>query len=405
MLRRHASYEFIAYFAVITSWLASSPRALEMGGFSLLGLVGAGVVIAAFTAWLLDLSMPRWLFKVVWPFMVFLVYVTLRISADGWSVGAVQNIGIWGGFFFLILLSASASSSCPRFLPRLSQILLIGAWPIAVLLLASIIEGEKDAAIPLAGLVVLAHLVARSSVSRLLSLAPVAILLLLYLFDGARMPVIAGVVLLPTLQLLLTRRGMAFTRVFRTVLLSVGALLLLLVGFIYIDTFRTSFLQGDQAIKVAGLAINTSGRMYWWGVVWDSYLMAPWLGTGEPVPAAMEGIRGWSHPHNDYLRLLHQFGLLGFVLWGLFVWRVLIAIIRNAKACTAAGCERQSYAIHDTAALAMIATLIVMLTDNPVVYSFVMYPLAVVIGAALGARPVEVGSPASREKGRGYADG
>jgi len=405
MLRRHASYEFIAYFAVITGWLASLPRALEMGDFSLLGLVGAGVVAVAFAAWLLDLNMSARLFKVVWPFIVFLTYVTLRISADGWSVGAVQNIGIWSGFFLLILISASAASTCPRFLLRLARILRLGVWPIAGLLLASIIAGEKDAAIPLAGLVVLAHLVASSSATRLLSFAPVAVLLVLYLFGGARMPVLAGVAMLPALQLLHTRRGMAFARVFRTVLLSAGALLLLVVGFIYIDTFRTSFLQGDQAIKVAGLAINTSGRMYWWGVVWDSYLMAPWLGTGKAVPAAMEGIRGWSHPHNDYLRLLHQFGVLGFVLWMLFVWRALVAIIQNAKACSVAGCERQAHGIHDTAALAMFATLIVMLTDNPIVYSFVMYPLAVVVGAALGAKPVAAGPVASREKGRGYANG
>jgi O-antigen ligase len=88
------------------------------------------------------------------------------------------------------------------------------------------------------------------------------------------------------------------------------------------------------------------------------------------------------HPHNDYLRLWHDLGLVGlglFVLalasWGLILARgVYPAVTRGGQAAY----------MELAGLLALLALTLAIVTDNALVYPAVMAPMGILIGAGLG---------------------
>jgi hypothetical protein len=99
-------------------------------------------------------------------------------------------------------------------------------------------------------------------------------------------------------------------------------------------------------------------------------------------------------PLNDYLRLLHDFGVIGLLTW---LW-AMTRVIRRLRRRVFVGASRAARAARDVdrrpvrglawAALAATGAIgFTMLTDNPIVYSFVMLPLGVLIGAGLQQPP------------------
>jgi O-antigen ligase len=147
---------------------------------------------------------------------------------------------------------------------------------------------------------------------------------------------------------------------------------------------RDRFVDNDNR-RLAGLEVGTTGRAELWHTVWRSARTAPWTGHGI---GSAERLLGGYQPHNDYLRLWHDFGVLGLGLWLLAVlWLGLGAWRRRRAAQTGA-----DWAIHQAALLALVGLSLNVLTSNLLVYVFVMCPVAVVIGAsvarAAAAEPV-----------------
>ncbi|MGM7776150.1 O-antigen ligase family protein [Arthrobacter sp. KNU-44] len=151
---------------------------------------------------------------------------------------------------------------------------------------------------------------------------------------------------------------------------------------------------GDGALIVGGIAFNTSGRSALWETVLNSAMESPIFGKGagsatDLVTAVYGSI---AHPHNDYLRLLHDYGFVGL---GLFCLGYLILIIRTFKRAV-----RSSEPMHWSAALGLAGVAVAMITDNVVIYPYAMIPLGVVVGAslALPAPPKPVKAPKERRQ-------
>jgi O-antigen ligase len=159
----------------------------------------------------------------------------------------------------------------------------------------------------------------------------------------------------------------------------------LLLGAGYVATtqwapLRERFTQGDTSLSVAGLRINAEGRTGAWSALWKEVPERPFTGFG--AGAASERTAELTndvldHPHNDYLRLLYDFGVIGVALWAWF-------LVRAARSLS-----RKWSLTRDRAALAALhagsAVLIVLVTDNALDYAFVMLPLSVMLGLGLGA--------------------
>ncbi|MFE5628860.1 polysaccharide biosynthesis tyrosine autokinase [Streptomyces sp. NPDC056543] len=169
-------------------------------------------------------------------------------------------------------------------------------------------------------------------------------------------------------------------------------------AYLLVDWYRPlqdRFTQNDRQ-TFAGVEIGTSGRSWLWETTWASVREAPWLGHGI---GSVERVVG--HPHNDYLRLWHDLGLLGLVLWTLAILAIGRGVYRRRRAARSA----DDWAIHQAALLAVVGLSLNVATANLLVYLFVMMPVAVVIGTSMGRATSDLGprqtpSSSSPPKGR-----
>ena len=159
---------------------------------------------------------------------------------------------------------------------------------------------------------------------------------------------------------------------------------------------QNRFQRGDVvAIADGRFHVNVSGREKYWRAAWDSFAEKPLFGHGAGSSQRLISQRFGNttgHPHNDYLRLLHDFGLVGTALWAGGIGSVMLALARGRQR------SRQYQAVTRCAGLALFALLATMLTDNTLVYLFFMAPLGIILGLAFGsgASPLPSVPPSSR---------
>jgi O-antigen ligase len=147
---------------------------------------------------------------------------------------------------------------------------------------------------------------------------------------------------------------------------------------------RDRFMKGDAAYSVGGFNLNTSGRTVLWEMTVDSWQEAPLTGKGPGSASALISAKfdNISHPHNDYLRILHDFGLIGFLPFVAGLLMLLWMVGRRARTLQGP--------VHKAAALALLGVIGVATTDNVFVYPFVMLPVGVLIGLSLAQPNVAV---------------
>lgn len=138
------------------------------------------------------------------------------------------------------------------------------------------------------------------------------------------------------------------------------------------------FTNGD-GFAVGGVTINSSGRAVLWDLTIQQWLTSPWVGHGpgsaqELITARFPNYI--SHPHNEYLRMLDDTGIIGLGLWSL---GVLFFIVRTARALTKAR-DQESRVIHLSALLGLILLTIGAVTDNVTIALYI--PL--LVGSMLG---------------------
>jgi O-antigen ligase len=125
-------------------------------------------------------------------------------------------------------------------------------------------------------------------------------------------------------------------------------------------------------------------RLYNWLVQLEEWRKRPYFGHGAGTTATIVH-PGGNIPHSDYVRLLVEAGILGFVFFGVayaLLFKRLRALARRAD----------DHASYCTAALAILIGLTVhALTDNVSTQTATMYSAAIVIGCAFAARPESIG--------------
>jgi O-antigen ligase len=152
------------------------------------------------------------------------------------------------------------------------------------------------------------------------------------------------------------------------------------------------FFHGDTQ-QVGGFSINVTGRDALWSANWGWFKEKPLIGFGagasDRMTAALPG-RGAGHPHNDYLRILVDYGLVGFVLW----MSAYLALLRLTWKRWQAVRGTRVYAeqIHAAAFLVLIGIGIAMIVDNPLIELARMGPLGILVGFSLGLPLVQRGS-------------
>lgn len=129
-------------------------------------------------------------------------------------------------------------------------------------------------------------------------------------------------------------------------------------------------------------SIDTQGRRNLWILTWNNAIDTPIFGkgTGSAGHLVLSTYPPLEHPHNDFLRVFHDMGLVGLISF-LFAWS--IQILHNFKYWIIFDKRRNNLAYYHLAAMiATIAICITFFTDNTITYVFVLIPLNIIYGLA-----------------------
>jgi O-antigen ligase len=167
-----------------------------------------------------------------------------------------------------------------------------------------------------------------------------------------------------------------------------------LIGSIFLSqSMYDRFFAYDAKIAVGGMMINASGRTEMWQTLLDDLRgKAVFFGRGAGAAGRLidRYFPDLGHPHNDFLRLLYDFGAVGLGWWVLFLVIVMFTMIGGVRACTRQVPDARSRTkdhpdlpLHLAPILALLAIIMSMFTDNSISYIFVMAPLGMLIGVSL----------------------
>jgi O-antigen ligase len=176
---------------------------------------------------------------------------------------------------------------------------------------------------------------------------------------------------------------------FRTVVRAAAAFVIVaalaLAAVFFYAPLNHRFFGGDKA-QVGGFSINVTGRDALWSANWAWFKEKPWIGWGagssDRMTSALPG--GFAgHPHNDYLRLLVDYGVVGLTLWLIGYITLLVLTWRGwRQALPRGGLDAR---LQCAAFLALVGIAMAMSVDNPLIEVAKMAPLGALAGLALGS--------------------
>jgi O-antigen ligase len=177
-------------------------------------------------------------------------------------------------------------------------------------------------------------------------------------------------------------------RNFRGWLIGIGAaavtLAVALSAVFFYAPLHHRFFHGDKA-TVAGVTINVTGRDALWSANWGWFKQKPLIGWGAGASDRLTDslpFHGAGHPHNDYLRILVDYGIVGFVLWMTAYLSLLRLTWRRWQEVR--GTRLFEEQIHAAAFLVLVGIGLTMIVDNPLIELARMGPMGILVGLSLG---------------------
>jgi len=397
--QRQTTIFMLAFFVFLLSSLSDLASRVTLGPITLSAL--ATVLIALFS-WFLVLvvwrRVARRALSLVAPLLIFCLWGLLSLGRSGFNVPGVQNLVMYLLFIGLVL-AASQVVIAPRYLAWLERTMRFFAFVCAIAYGAGLITQGPGARLIISPrqfsifmLLPIAYYVARWRSGKRSALYWALAYTALVVLSLSRTASAVAVFLFPLayFQHNRPRRWIVF------LIVGAAAALGLYLAFTYYPPLQERFMTGDVSLQVGNVVINASGRTRAWQVTTDSWLESPWLGKGAGSAAHVLAESGiWlEHPHNEYLRFLHDYGIVGLCLWLWGYGALMIACYRlwfNTKK------RHQGVPwVHQWAFLSLVGMALMAITDNNFVYLFCMGPLGLITGTSLAA--ARTLSPASAVK-------
>ena len=381
---------------VLSSALVDLPNRVHMGGFS----ANAGLTVAyAFWGvlvvilWRHSATTPAT--RPLRPFVALLIFALLSIGWGAPSITAVQNVLVLFIFIASVLCGSEVAlnesvtglvaAKIFGFGSIVALTLYVGSLAIGRLGAGSIIGSRSFA---LFALVVLAWAAAGWRYGAKFSRSLTFLSGLLILLSLSRTAFAAALIIL-CLAWFNSRSVAGWSRLIAAI---GGATAIAYLAVQHIRPLHDRIYAGDVRSVGGGISINVEGRTKIWETTWHSYLGSPvfghGVGTADSLISRVYGSAA-GHPHNDYLRLLHDYGLVGMSLWAMgYAWLLRSTWRSWQRPPEAAVLEPVAWAaerrVHAAAFLSLIGVALAMVTDNVIVYMFVMAPLGVLVGFSQG---------------------
>jgi hypothetical protein len=381
----------LLFAAVLFAGLVSLPQEVDVGPVTGLGAASAVSCAAAWVLWFARPRLSREHVPVLLPLVLFAV---LAVGSLLWSpVGTkgLQLLCVLVGFAALVLVTTREVEDDPALAHRLHRALDVGTWFATAVYAASIVRDGLGAdsmilARPYALFVLLglARQLAIWQSGDRRGLAGAAVIVAVLLGSISRTALVAALVMVPFAAAV---RGNARGIAFAVASVAAGALALA-AAVTFNERIHERFFGLDATLRVGGMYVNASGRTAMWQHLWDSAVREPVLGHGLATSSLLidEYFPGLGHPHNDYLRFFHDFGVVGLSLWLAFHgWAGLVLFARARRALRTGSADAPC---HLVPLLGLVALALTMFTDNTISYAFVMLPLGVMIGCSLGRSSV-----------------
>jgi len=396
--------EYFAATILLMSVLSVLPRQVQLGPVTLGGVVTVLVVILAVLLLIHDSGRLRDALRAMWPLVGFLLWSWLSLLRGGVSVEGMQNAVVFTGFIAIATVAYVRTLDDEMFAKNLETLFERSFWLLVVLGLVSIVRLG-----PGRGFLVSEHGTSRSFALLLLpmiasglsrwrygdrkhGLPMAAIGLALVALSLSRAAFVTGCALF-ALARLKPKSVVGFARVVIGLLVAVA---LLWAGIRFIPPLHDRFFptQGDL-VQVGGYTFGATGRTELWGLTWHQFEESPWIGHGAGASEEfLTDLGGADHPHNDYLRLLDDYGIAGTALWTLGIVLIVTGLYRGWRRREATRDPRARTELW--AMLSVAAFLAMMITDNPLVYMHVLGPLGLIVGVALATSVRERSSSVSK---------
>jgi O-antigen ligase len=374
----------VAGTIILPSSLVDIPRRLEVGQFTFLSLLtGLDLLLGVSLLWLAGRDGAREVLR-LWPLYLFIVWAVLSFTWYRPTTEGIQNVLVLATFVLLTTAFSIWTRRRQDAWSDIGSLLLVGICITAVLYAATLaMEG-----------------IGRSSI---LTNRPAALFLLIGLSwtlaawrYGSRLAGIVSLVVLVLILLSLSRMAFAVAVLVlvplsqwdprkwrRSILVLAAVALIFALTVAFFEPLHERFVKGDVQ-RVAGVKINVTGRFTVWRMTWASFRDSPWTGHG---PGSSQHLveartRNLGHPHNEILRILHDYGLIGFALGSAGFLLLGRGALRAWRRAERHGSHPAS--VHLAALLGLVA-VVAAVTSNPLIYVFIMGPLAILVGASRGA--------------------
>lgn len=319
---------------------------------------------------LTKLKISKSSFGVLLSFIFFYMWSLARIIPEIKIMGSIPIVVVlWGSVAFLMLIASNVSQDELKNRLILEKTFWLATWVYLIVMAFQISQGQKDPATAQAAVALFSFHYVRVLHGKKNSMFPLILIFLSHILMTARIVVLSDLIILFAGGCLVYGFSWFFKP--RKPYLLALLVILLSVKVFYYSNFIDKTIGGDVALKIGNYSINTSGRLFVWDKVVRSAMDSIWVGHGIPITEDMIGLPSWSHPHNDYLRILHQSGILGLILWLVFLLNSIICLIKGGTI----NMEWRNITI-----LTMISFSIFMFTDNCLAYSYVFFPMAILIG-------------------------
>jgi O-antigen ligase len=417
-----ALLRWLLFVPLVIAGLVDLPRLIEFGPISMAGALSAAQVAVACAGLLFAFRYPRVALIAFLPYGCFLGWMLCRSLFSSYGQGELQNSVVYGLFGSQFLLAATLAASNPLEASRMIRRGFIAFDTLGLglvvlsLVLAGLPTGAEDGgwlvgarSVGILGILPVSwHSAAWYHGRRGAGVRGIAwvIAVLLSLSRMALLVVVATAAITVALQII-SAPG-RFVR--RVPVLVVGAVLFVAIVASQASTFYERFFEGYTQVDIAGVAVPTSGRSNIWPIVIESALQHPIIGGGLGSSQAAVGDfdpETVGHPHNDYLRVWHDGGLIGLTLLMLAFVRWMMNLSRQWRRARVSAAPHPE--VELAAILALFSVMVVGITDNGFVYPSVMGTTGLLLGAAYGLRAyhpvgVRLRSPSMQARSRSVAD-
>jgi len=375
--QRLTAGELYVWFVALTTLIAQGGR-FSVLGFNLGGWMWVLPSLVAIAC--LMLCRRRWALPFI-AFLPFLAYMALR--TDSLSQDAVQRVGL---FMSPVLVGAAASQlrlGSARSVRNAYTVLFFAS---VALYAAGVVQqktfrlggwysiGGASKTFALLGVAAVAESQWRSR----RGYVALALIWTLCFVSASRMPAMV----LPAVLILGSSRLTVHRRLALSVAIIAGGLLLL---FPSKPMQRMLFRSGEgtfaELLELDPSRLHSGGRLTAWPMYIDAIRKSDFLlGAGglESTRFGGETFGGWSHPHNEYIRLVFEYGAIGAALYLGSLLYLLGSCYRRRRS----GPPELLWLWH-VGWVGLVAFMLLAVTGNTFVYApFIGNMLFVTIGAA-----------------------